>query len=339
MTSLRRYVYEVLNPAIYHGFGKKAPFFEGWYFKMVSADENQRYAIIPGVFITENGASSTSDSVGQNHAFIQVLDGMTGHATYHTFPVEAFRASEEVFEVSVGDNHFSANSISLNLEDEQISLCGELRFHDGTPWPVTLSAPGVMGPYAWLPFMECYHGVVSFDHRLEGALQINGQRIDFGGGRGYLEKDWGQAFPSAYVWQQTNHFDTPGTCLTASIAMVPSVGRTFRGFTVGFYHYRRLYRFSTYTGAVTEQLRITDDHVFWNIRDRRYRLEMISERASGGLLLAPIRTEMHKRVDETLKAAVHVRLLTTDGTLVFEGTGRNAGLEVHGDLDTLLSAR
>ena len=31
-------------------------------------------------------------------------------------------------------------------------------------WPVKVTSPGAMGPYAFVPFMECYHGVVSMDH-------------------------------------------------------------------------------------------------------------------------------------------------------------------------------
>jgi hypothetical protein len=46
---------------------------------------------------------------------------------------------------------------------------------------------------------------------------------------------------------------------------------------------------------------------------------------------------MGKRVAETLQAEVHVRLLRRDGSLLFEGTGRHAGLEVHGDLPRLLA--
>ena len=46
---MRQFVYSTLHPAIYHGHGQQPPFFEGWYFKIVSADETQRYAIIPGV--------------------------------------------------------------------------------------------------------------------------------------------------------------------------------------------------------------------------------------------------------------------------------------------------
>ena len=75
--------------------------------------------------------------------------------------------------------------------------------------------------------MECYHGVLSFDHAIHGALAVNGREHDFGRGRGYIEKDWGQAFPAAWVWFQTNHFSEPGVCLTASVAIIPWVGRAF----------------------------------------------------------------------------------------------------------------
>lgn len=326
---MRRFIYETLHPEIYHGYSKQPPFFEGWYFKLVDRTEQQRYAIIPGIFITEDAS--------KNHAFVQVLDGMTGHATYHEYPADQFWAHPERFEVRVGPNRFSADCIHLDINDHQLRLSGAVHSDSRVPWPVTLAAPGIMGWYAWVPFMECYHGVVSLDHTLRGSLAVNGRAISFDGGRGYIEKDWGQAFPSGYIWQQTNHFDTPGTCLTASIALIPFLGRTFPGFLVGFWHHGQLYRLTTYTGAITETLRLTDDYVYWTVRDRQHRIEMTSTRASGGLLKAPIRTEMHKRVDETMQARVHVRLFTLAGERLFEGEGRAAGLEVHGEVERLIT--
>ncbi len=41
---MRQFAYSTLHPAIYHGHSQRPPFFEGWYFKIVSADETQRYA-------------------------------------------------------------------------------------------------------------------------------------------------------------------------------------------------------------------------------------------------------------------------------------------------------
>jgi hypothetical protein len=58
---MRNFFYTTLRPAMYHGHGKRAPFFEGWYYKLVSVDEQHRYAVIPGVILGEDG-----------HTFIQV---------------------------------------------------------------------------------------------------------------------------------------------------------------------------------------------------------------------------------------------------------------------------
>lgn len=325
------FIQQVMHPAWYHGHRQKPPFFEGWYFKLIDAQERHKYAVIPGIFL--------SDDPAKQHAFVQVLDGVTGGSAYFTYPAEQLIAAEDDFDVRVGPNHFRADCISLNLSGDELALNGELNFEGLSPWPVTVTSPGIMGWYSWVPIMECYHGVVSLDHRISGTLSLNGSPMDFGGGRGYIEKDWGQSFPSAWVWMQTNHFENPGTSLTASIAVIPLLGQKFPGCIIGLWHKQKLYRFAKYTGAKVEKLAVTDDHVTWVIRDNHYRLEMLATRSGGGLLHAPSRTEMHKRVMETLQSTIEVRLSDLNGgrdATIFQGTGRNAGLEVQGDLTMML---
>lgn len=322
------FVRTTLNPAMYHGYGKKPPFFEGWYFKLISADEAWRYAIIPGIFSGKNA-----------HAFVQVLDGNTAQSTYHRFPASDFWASEEKFEIRIGENYFSEESIELDINEDLGQISGKLHFEGLKPWPVSVASPGIMGWYAWVPKMECYHGVLSFDHQIQGSLQIDGKVIDFTEGRGYIEKDWGQSFPAGYIWFQSNHFDTPGTSLTASVAVIPWLGNAFRGFIIGLWHQDKLYRFATYTGAKTEALDITDERVTWVIRDRHYRLELLAHRTEGGLLHEPTRSEMLQRVEETMRATVDVKLTTLDGKTIFAELGRNTSLEVNGDIPRLLSMK
>ncbi len=219
---------------------------------------------------------------------------------------------------------------------------GALRFAGRTPWPVTLAAPGIMGWYAYAPFMECYHGVVSLDHAIDGSLEVDGHLLNFGGGRGYIEKDWGQAFPQAWVWIQTNHFDTPGTSLTASVAVIPWRGNQFDGYIAGLWHGGRLYRFATYTGAQLQRFEVDDDRVVLHLADRPdraggYRLEITARRSLAGLLHSPERTAMLQRVLESLTATIHIRLVAQGAPeqVVFEGTGRHAGLEVVGPVDEI----
>jgi len=324
--SIRQFIHSTLHPAVYHGHGKRPPFFEGWYYKLVSADESARYAIIPGVQLG-----------GEAHAFVQVLNGLTGQADYHTFPLSDFWASADDFEVRIGPNTFTAHGIKLDIQRPAGQIRGELRFEGVRPWPVSVASPGIMGWYAWAPAMECYHGVLGFDHAIHGALEVNSVTHDFSRGRGYIEKDWGQAFPAAWVWFQTNHFSEPGVCLTASVAIIPWIGRAFPGFIIGLWRQGQLMRFATYSGARIEKLQVTDDHVTWTVRNRQHRLEMQAARAEGGLLLGPTREDMGKRVNETLRATVDVRLSTLAGVTLFAGQGRHAGLEAHGDLERLLA--
>lgn len=324
------------QPAMFHGHGKTRHFFEGWYFKLVDASRAHRYAIIPGVFLDDGDGR-------ESHAFVQVLDGLRARATYIRYPLAAFEASRREFDVRIGPNHFRADRLALDLNAPDLRLRGSLQLEGGSPWPVTLASPGIMGWYAYLPFMQCYHGVVSFDHTIHGALTINDEAVDFSGGRGYCEKDWGRSFPAAYIWLQSNHFATPGTCLTASVATIPWLGGAFRGFIVGLWHAGRLYRFATYTGATIERLYLTDTHVTWQLRGRTNgldcRLELQAERAEGGVLRSPERRAMLARVAETMTARVAVRLSTGHGSQareIFAGEGDCACLETVGDLERIL---
>ena len=333
---MRRFVKAALNPAAYHGHGKKPPFFEGWYYKAIDASEQHRYAIIPGIFL--------SGDPEEHHAFVQVLDGRTGQTSYHRYPADEFWAADGSLNVQIGPNRFTADGLSVQIDTPELAMSGELHFGPVRPWPISLASPGIMGWYAWMPFMECYHGVVSLDHGIEGRLTVNGQAVDFGGGRGYTENDWGKACPQAWIWYQTNHFEQPGISLTCSAAIMPWIGRSFPGFIVGLWHGGVLYRFATYNGASVERLEVTDQQVNWAVRNKRHCLEMVATRAEGGLLRAATTVDMGRRAAETLTATVEVRLTELprrghpSGRLLFQGTGRYAGMEAAGNLERLTKA-
>lgn len=327
---MRRYLRGVLHPEIYHGFGRKAPYFEGWYFKLIDASRNRRLAIIPGIFMAEGDS-------GGNHAFIQVLDGMTGRASYHEYSSESFVPAQTTFDVQVGNSRFNAQRIALDIDTPEGRVQGEVQFQNQAFFPANLWMPGIMGPFAWIPAMECYHGLVSLDHGLTGTLAVDGEVWDFSGGRGYIEKDWGTNFPSAYIWMQSNHFMTSGTCLSASIAMIPLYGLKFPGFIIVLWHEGKLYRWATYTGAKIKRLLLSDSHVTWEVYGSGYSLTMQAERSHGGLLKAPIRTEMHKRVDETMQSTVQVTLKDKSGKVIFQETGDCTALEVHGHTEKLVT--
>jgi hypothetical protein len=323
-----------LHPEGYHGRGASRPFFEGWYVKLVDRDRGQRWAVIPGIFL---GSRATDSLIQPDEAFVQILNGTTGESWYHRFPVSEFDASATGFDVRVGPNRFTEAGIHL----ETPQLTGDVRFASPLdPWPITLAEPGIMGWYGHVPFMECFHGVVSFGHELSGSLEIGGSRHDFGGGRGYIEKDWGKAFPEGYLWLASNHIDTdPSASLIGSVAIIPWLGGAFRGFVVGLKHGGSLHRWTTYNGSKQRELSITDSRVRWSLTGPDGLLELEAARVRGGILKAPHRHAMLERVEETLDATVTIRHTDPHGTVVLEGNGFAAGLEVVGDIERLIGLK
>ncbi|HSH01778.1 MAG TPA: tocopherol cyclase family protein [Anaerolineae bacterium] len=322
--TMRRYIYNTLHPEIYHGHNRRPPFFEGWYYKLVDAHAQTAWAIIPGIYKGINPQHS--------QAFIMTLDGRTHQATFHAFPLDAFHAHPDQFDILIANNHFTANSLALALPN----LHGQLTFTHQTPWPVRWHSPGIMGWYAWVP-MECYHGLVSMDHQLHGHLTTPDGVIDFEGGRGYLEKDWGQSFPQTWIWLQANHFDTVGTSVTASIARIPFYGTVFPGFIIGLWHQGTLHRFTTYVGAKLQKVAVTPHDVTIIVRNRTHQLTLTAQRGPTALLHMPTKKEgMVPAVNESVGATVTLQLHTNTGQLLYESNSPHAGLEIEGDIDILI---
>jgi hypothetical protein len=140
---------------------------------LVDKSRLNAYAVIPGLFIGRDES--------QSHAFIQIMNGNERKTHYLRYPLRDFTSEDGHFYVRIGPNRFSSDRMSLDIRSDELVVRGELRFSGLTPWPQTLLSPGIMGWYAWIPFMECYRGIVSIDRsgvqwsvrRKEWTLEMN----------------------------------------------------------------------------------------------------------------------------------------------------------------------
>ena len=313
----------LFHPDQFQGWGKSKKYFEGWYFKVVNASETKALAFIPGIAIGENG---------MKQAFVQVMDGKKRTAEYHKFEAAKFHPKAGKFEIAIANNFFSNDTMRLDLPN----AVGQLHFTDIIPWPDRWYSPGIMGPYSFVPYMECYHGILSMDHRIEGQLIIHGESIDFTNGRGYMEKDWGQSFPSAYFWMQTNHFSQPGISLKASVAKIPWMGSSFVGFIAGIWMHDHLIQFTTYNGSKLIKSHADQSEVKLIMENRQYRLEIIAYREKSTQLASPILGFMDGRIQESMTSLIDVQLYDKkSNNIILLDTGRNAGLEVAGKIKDL----
>jgi tocopherol cyclase len=315
----------LFHPEQYHGWGRNRRFFEGWYFKVVNAAEDRAFAFIPG---------TAMDKEGKGHAFIQVLDGKDQTSSYFTFPRSEFNSLPGIFDIRIGGSRFTTAAVELDLP----GYSGKLEFEELKPWPSRWFSPGIMGPYAFVPFMECYHGVLSMDHIIRGGLDIQGKHTDFTSGRGYTEKDWGHSFPSAYIWMQTNHFGSPGISFKASVARIPWLGTSFTGFIAGLWLHEHLFQFTTYNGTKLEKSFADTGRVELVLGNPFFRVEIIVRRNESATLASPVGGLMEGRISESMTSGLWLRLTDIrNNRILFEDTGRNVALEVAGKIEEIMT--
>ena len=309
---------KVYNPIFFQGNLNNDRYFEGWYFKHVSKNRNHVYSFIPGVSLSKN----------DKHAFIQVIDGISGKTWNVKYPISDFRYSKDEFNVWVGKSNFNLNGISLDIETEDLTIKGEINYSGIVKYPSSLFSPGIMGWYSFVPFMECKHGIGSVLHSLSGSLSLNLSEIDFTGGTGYIEKDWGTSFPESWIWLHCNTFDQPDCSFTFSVAKIPWLSNFFIGHICFLYHKGEFYQFATYNGSKITKLNFTKPVLEIELSNKNHILKVQSKQNRAGDLKAPIIGEMNRIIKESVDSEIEISLFDKKGKLILNSTGNRAGLEI-----------
>ncbi len=265
-------------------------YFEGWYYKQRTGD--YMLAFIPG---------RTADG-----AFVQMIDS---NGT-RTFEMPDFHVEADT--VRTGDCVFSPQGIRVRLPGVE----GELRYGEITPL-----RSDIMGPFAHLP-MQCKHGVVSMNHKVNGSVTVDGTAHVFADGSGYTEKDRGRSFPRSYLWMQCNDFPQPCSFML-SVAHIPFLGFSFTGCICAIVYEGKEYRLATYRGV---KVRTSEDGVL-RLSQGDLLLEVTARPLGGGHpLRAPERGEMSETIRESCDAYLHIRL-TQGKTLILDCESNRAVYE------------
>lgn len=253
-------------------------YFEGWYYKLVTADRSQVLSVVPGLIVGRRD----SDGACVGEAFVMIVD-----ATSHPGAAHLYRQSPAAFRAwhnadaaadgawnatgfKVGEHaNFRRDGLHIELDPSTAAaaeagraraprIVGGVELTAHHPWPSTFLSPDAMGWFSWIPVMQCKHGVITMKSTISsGSFDVGGVTVDFTGGSAYVEKDWGSGFPKSWLWIQTHDFAAPDTSLFVSVAHIPWFNWEFPGFIIGFQIEGRLHRFATYTGAVIEKMSAT----------------------------------------------------------------------------------
>lgn len=307
----------VANPELFQGRNKKKDYFEGWYFKHSTKDKDINFSIIPGVNYEKNKKS----------AFIQVIIGPEYKSYYINYDYTDFSYTDNPFSVKIGNNLFSTDCITLDIETDNVKLKGKIEYKNISPINQSICQPNIMGFFAYFKFMQCNHGVISLNHSLSGQISYNGSDIDFNSGKGYIEKDWGTSFPKKYCWIQCNHFSEEENSLFFSFAHIPFLGSEFMGFISILKVGNKQYRFATYNRAKVKKISFENNILEVEIKRNKQLLKVKAYVKNGRVLKAPKQGIMEDDIKETMGGNVEVSLYI-DNKLEYIGNSDNVAVEV-----------
>jgi len=206
-------------------------YFCGWYIKCQS--DTQTIALIPARHITGNVKTGS----------LQVI---TEEGTWNLIvPMEQY--TQDKGSVRIGSCEFTREGCRLDVREAGLTLRGELTYGEFSP-----IAYDIMGPFRYIPFLECRHSVFSMGHRVDGHICLNGREFVFADGVCYMEGDRGRSFPKEYLWTQCCF---PEGSILLSVADIPFCGIHFTGIISVIRYRGREYRLATYLGARAAQIR------------------------------------------------------------------------------------
>ena len=276
-------------------------YFEGLYFKQ--QNEQETIAFIPAVHV---------DGGGRRSASIQIITNRGSYCTEIAPDRFVIRRNGPL--VRADNNLFTGSGIKIDIETEDITVKGGLRFGNLTPLHYD-----IMGPFRYAPLMECRHTVVSMSHTVNGTLRVNGKEMRFDDGTGYIEGDRGRSFPRRYVW---THCGFEDGALMLSAAEIPFLGTTFLGVIGAVILRGREYRLATYLGA--KAVHIGDGSL--TVRQGPYVLTARLMGICGTKLRAPVRGAMSRSIRENPACRAHYRL-EKEGVVLLDFTSDMASFE------------
>lgn len=318
---------KIKHPLLFQGNEHIKNYFEGWYFKQVSSNEKNVISFIPGISLFGN----------ELHSFIQYIfvrsdeaNNKTIKSGYVRYPIKAFSCENSPFALQVENNVFTEAMVSINIVDSNIKIQGTLKLDSFTPLKNSILMPNIMGYFAYIPKMECYHGIVSMNHTVHGVLKINDEEIDFNNGKGYIEKDWGTSFPEKYIWIQSNNFSNKTISVICSIANIPFMKKSFLGYICNIVIDGTEYRFATYNQSKLNIENIENGRIVIFLENNRASLKLEAKIKASGELIAPQLGKMEKVIKEGLSGDVKVYLYNKESRIAYEEVGTMAGIEIVG---------
>lgn len=310
--------YLMRNPEVFQGekyLENSKNYFEGWYFK--NSNNKNSISFIPGINIDDK----------DKKAFIQIIIDKESH--FINYDIKDFEFNLKPFYIKIKNNYFSKDGIKIDIkkEEQNLNIYGNLKYSNNQNIEKNFLNPNIMGPFSYIPFMECNHAILSMKNDISGFININGKKMKFNNDFGYIEKDWGTSFPKSYIWCQGNHFNKSNSSFMLSIADIPFKIFNFKGIICDLIVDDVEFKFTTYNNTKLIKCIIDNNNFDITLNKENYFLNVKSKYNSSAKLYAPIKGKMDKDIFESISSLISVTL-KEDEKIIFSDTSKNCGIEI-----------
>jgi hypothetical protein len=217
----------------------------------------------------------------------------------------------------------------LDIENNDIEIKADLNYKDHIYLDNNVFSPTIMGPFSYIPNMQCNHGVLSLQNRVSGEIILGDILYEMNDATGYIEKDWGRTFPQSYIWLQgsTEIVESRRITFMCSIASIPLGSFSFTGLISNITIDDAQYRFATYNHSKITTIKKITNGIEVILQRNSYTLNIVAMSKNYETLLAPSKDGMDRKIQESISAEINLRL-AKDKKIIYEGTLFDCGMEI-----------
>ncbi len=233
------------DPNGIHDLGQGAHF-EGWYYRATDPESDTSWLVI---------AAYWKDADQKTRAFVEVIEGPDG-ATYkrvlEDIDLAAIQKGAGEFSVELDDLWLSADAVSgtftadtgevvsIDLSVDACAYWGN-PFTDTNRWTMGWVTESQGVPLRW----HVHH----LKGEASGVIRIDDEERILNGYALHQEKNWGVAFPSSWIWFQSNVFeDRPDVAFAAAGGPIFSFPWSPEGYMAGLRWKDRFFTWRTQDG-------------------------------------------------------------------------------------------
>ena len=190
------------DPNRYHWDGLTHPFYEGWFFRVV-VPNGPSFAFIYSV---QNPAAVAGDP-----SSAQVIVACSGgDSVENVVGIEEFAASSRHFSIRIGDHIAHEREFAGRIEDDGREVRWEVDYEVLEPWPDT------MGGLTNVDGLPVNWHVGALRGRGHGEIDWDGERLSIENAAVFQDHNWGDYFPTGYIWMQSQEFGDAGDALAVA---------------------------------------------------------------------------------------------------------------------------